>query len=117
MRILHLAYEDPWRPGSGGGAVRTLEVDRRLARRHEVTACVAAYPGARERTVDDVHWVPIGPARRGRLPQLAWFALAGFAARRPADIVVEVSRYSASMASPAASPMRRAAASGLNLYG
>lgn len=90
MRILHLAYEDPMRPGSGGGSVRTLEVDRRLAERHEVTAIVAAYPGARERDSEGVHWIPIGPKRAGRIPQLAWFGLVGPAVRRyPADIIVE----------------------------
>jgi glycogen synthase len=90
MRILHLAYEDPRQPGSGGGSVRTLEVDRRLAERHEVTALVAAYPGARERIEDGVRWVPIGPPRRGRLPRLAYFAmLAPEVRRRRADVVVE----------------------------
>lgn len=90
MRILHLAYEDPRQPGSGGGSVRTLEVDRRLAERHEVTALVAAYPGARERIEDGVHWVPIGPARGGRLPRLAYFAMLGpEVRRRRADVVVE----------------------------
>jgi glycogen(starch) synthase len=90
MRILHLAYEDPRQPGSGGGSVRTLEVDRRLAERHEVTALVAAYPGARERIEDGVRWVPIGPPRRGRLPRLAYFALLGpEVRRRRADVVVE----------------------------
>ena len=90
MRILHLAYEDPRQPGSGGGSVRTLEVDRRLAERHEVTALVAAYPGARQRVEDGVRWVPIGPARPGRLPRLAYFALLGREVRlRRADVVVE----------------------------
>lgn len=90
MRILHLAYEDPRRPGSGGGSVRTLEVDRRLAERHDVTALVAAYPGATERTSDRIHWMPLGPASGGRLPQLAYFALAAREARRRrADVVVE----------------------------
>ena len=90
MRILHLAYEDPRRPGSGGGSVRTLEVDRRLAERHEVTALVAAYPGATERRSDGIHWVPLGPASGGSLPQLAYFALAAREARRRrADVVLE----------------------------
>lgn len=90
MRILHLAYEDPRKPGSGGGAVRTLEVDRRLAARHEVVALVAGYEGAQERVSDGIRWVPLGPPRAGRLPQLAYFALAALEARRRrADVVVE----------------------------
>jgi glycosyltransferase involved in cell wall biosynthesis len=90
MRILHLAYEDPRQPGSGGGSVRTLEVDRRLAERHEVTAIVAGYGGARERVEDGVHWVPLRPRSAGPVSRLAWFALAGIEARRrPADVVIE----------------------------
>ena len=30
-RVLHLGYEDPKRPGAGGGSVRTYEVNRRLS--------------------------------------------------------------------------------------
>jgi glycosyltransferase involved in cell wall biosynthesis len=90
MRILHLAYEDPRQPGSGGGSMRTLEVDRRLAERHEVTAIVAAYPGARERVSDGVHWVPVGPRIAGARGRLAYFAGAGAQARRRrADVIVE----------------------------
>ncbi len=90
MRILHLAYEDPKRPGSGGGSVRTREIDRRLAERHEVTAVVASYPGARSRVEDGVRWVPIGPGFGETLPRLAYFGLAGAAVlRHPADVVVE----------------------------
>lgn len=90
MRILHLAYEDPAQPGSGGGSVRTREVDRRLAERHEVTALVAAYPGARERTEDGIRWIPVGPGGAGRLSRLAYLAMVGATARRfPADVIVE----------------------------
>jgi glycosyltransferase involved in cell wall biosynthesis len=90
MRILHLAYEDPRQPGSGGGSVRTREVNRRLAERHEVTCVVAAYPGARERVEDGVRWVPLGPRRAGLLPRLAWFGLLPFAVRtHRSDLVVE----------------------------
>ncbi|HMA38132.1 MAG TPA: glycosyltransferase family 4 protein [Chloroflexia bacterium] len=48
MRILHLIYDDlgnPWL--DGGGAVRTLEINRRLAARgHQVIVGCGAYPGA-----------------------------------------------------------------------
>ncbi len=90
MRILHLAYEDPHQPGSGGGSVRTREVNRRLAASHDVTCVVAAYPGAVERVEDGVQWVPIGPHRAGLLPRLAWFGLLPAAIRRHrSDLVVE----------------------------
>jgi glycosyltransferase involved in cell wall biosynthesis/4-amino-4-deoxy-L-arabinose transferase-like glycosyltransferase len=60
LRILHLAFDDPRRPGSGGGAVRNHEVNRRLARHHQVTAVTVTYPGARERVEDGVHYLPVG---------------------------------------------------------
>jgi glycosyltransferase involved in cell wall biosynthesis len=48
MRIVHLIYDDignPWL--GGGGAVRTLEINRRLAARgHQVIVLCGAYPDA-----------------------------------------------------------------------
>lgn len=90
MRILHLAYEDPKQPGSGGGSVRTLEVNRRLSRRHEITAVVAGYPGARERVEDGIRWIPIGPSRGGKVDRLSYFALAGpHVLKHRHDLVIE----------------------------
>lgn len=90
MRILHLAYEDPLQPGSGGGSVRVREVNRRLAERHEITNLVAAYPGARARTEGQMRWVPVGIRARKKVAQLSYFALLGReVARRPHDLVVE----------------------------
>lgn len=77
MRILHLAYEDPRQPGSGGGSVRTFEINRRLAARHEITAVVTGYPGARERIEDGIHWLPIGTRFGGKIDRLSYFALLG----------------------------------------
>ena len=90
MRILHLAYEDPRRPGSGGGSIRTREINRRLAARHQITAIVAGYPGARPRVEDGVRWVPIGMHSGTTRDQLSYFALLGSAIlRHPHDLVVE----------------------------
>src|SRR5918997_2143896 len=90
MRILHLAYEDPLQPVSGGGSVRVREINRRLAERHEITNLVAAYPGAEPRVEDGVRWVPIGARTRKKIAQLSYFALLGReVARRPHDLVVE----------------------------
>jgi glycosyltransferase involved in cell wall biosynthesis len=90
MRILHLAYEDPRQPGSGGGAVRAREINRRLSGRHEITALVAAYPGASPRLEDGVRWIPVGTRTGTRADRLAYSALVGghVAARRH-DLVVE----------------------------
>lgn len=90
MRILHLAYEDPRQPGSGGGSVRTREINKRLAQRHEVTAIVAGYRGARPRTEDGVHWVPVGLNSGTKADQLAYFGLlAPQVVSRPHDLLVE----------------------------
>ncbi|MDR0359572.1 MAG: hypothetical protein LBJ87_08940, partial [bacterium] len=60
LRILHLAFDDVHRPGSGGGAIRNHEINRRLAQRHEVTAVTVTYPGCRERIEGGVRYVQAG---------------------------------------------------------
>ncbi len=60
LRILHLAFEDHRRPGSGGGGIRTHEINRRLVDRHEVTVVTTRYPGARRRVEDGVAYRPLG---------------------------------------------------------
>ena len=60
LKILHLAFEDRLRPGSGGGGIRTWEINRRLASRHDITVVTTRYPGARRRTVDGVTYRPLG---------------------------------------------------------
>ena len=47
MKICHLMYDDvdnPWL--GGGGAVRAMELYRRLASRHEITVVSGLFPGA-----------------------------------------------------------------------
>jgi len=46
MRILHLDPDDMASPLAGGGPVRTFEICRRLARRHEVTVLTPTFPGS-----------------------------------------------------------------------
>jgi len=46
MRILHLDPDDIDNPLSGGGPVRTFEICRRLARRHEVTVLTPTFDGS-----------------------------------------------------------------------
>jgi glycosyltransferase involved in cell wall biosynthesis/O-antigen/teichoic acid export membrane protein len=60
LRILHLGFEDHKRPGSGGGALRTHEVNRRLAREHDVTVLTTSWPGCEDRVDDGVQYVHIG---------------------------------------------------------
>ena len=46
MRILHLDPDDVDNPLSGGGPVRTREIYRRLARRHEITVLTPTFEGS-----------------------------------------------------------------------
>jgi glycosyltransferase involved in cell wall biosynthesis len=90
MRILHLGYEDPSKPGSGGGSARTRQIVSRLGSRHEITVIVAAYPGARERIEGGAHWVPIGSRTGGKSDQMTYLALLGRELiNRRYDLVVE----------------------------
>ncbi|QFZ24478.1 glycosyltransferase family 1 protein [Saccharothrix syringae] len=92
MRVLHLGFEDPALPGSGGGAVRTHEVNRRLARDHDVTVLTTRWPGCADRVQDGVRYEHVGLGRgRTHLGRIAGYALVlPFATRRrEADLVVE----------------------------
>jgi glycosyltransferase involved in cell wall biosynthesis len=90
MRILHLAYEDPAQPGSGGGSVRTREINRRLSAHHEITALVAGYPGAKPYQADGIQWLPIGLRSGTKADRLTYFALLAPVLRRfSPDLVVE----------------------------
>jgi glycosyltransferase involved in cell wall biosynthesis/O-antigen/teichoic acid export membrane protein len=90
LRILHLGFQDWRKPGSGGGAARTREVDSRLAQRHDVTLLVSSYRGARRRVEDGVTVVPVGLPLGYWGGILSYFALLPLAIRRhDADVVVE----------------------------
>ncbi|MFF2813154.1 glycosyltransferase [Streptomyces sp. NPDC058000] len=99
-RVLHLGFEDPQQPGAGGGAMRTHEVNRRLAARGvEITVVCAPWPGCSATVREGVRYVPL-PARLGPLvhrrfaPQLAYYAavvttLGRLVRRYDPDLVVE----------------------------
>lgn len=90
LRILHLGFEDHLRPGSGGGSVRNQQVNRRLAKRHDITVLTSNYPGAVPRTEDGVRYIPIGLSRGYVISLLSYFLALPFCIRRhPADLVVE----------------------------
>jgi hypothetical protein len=60
MRILHFIYDhikNPW--VGGGGAVRALEIYRRLAEKHMITIICGKYPGAEDYTEKNltIHFV------------------------------------------------------------
>lgn len=90
LRILHLAFDDHRRPGSGGGAVRNREINRRLAQDYDVTAVTVSYPGSRERVEDGVRYVPAGLPLGYFGSILTYFALLPFVVwSHRSDLIVE----------------------------
>jgi len=93
LRILHFAFEELGQPDSGGGAIRTFEINRRLASHHQITVVARRYPGARRHIEDGIEYRYLGVAskRLGRLPSIVSYHLAVpiFALCHRADLVVE----------------------------
>lgn len=89
MHILHFDVDALEAPYGGGQARRTFEVNRRLARRHEVTVVTAGHPTLRNHVVEGVRYV-----RMLALPHPANFAwyfaeILPRAIASRADIIVE----------------------------
>lgn len=93
MRILHLDPDDMDSPLSGGGPVRTWEICRRLARRHEVTVLTPTFPGSTpEKWRGDVRYLRLGRKIRhhGSSHHITFLAALPAAVRRHAhDLLVE----------------------------
>ncbi|GAP35857.1 glycosyltransferase family 4 protein [Piscinibacter sakaiensis] len=93
MRILHLDPDDIDSPLAGGGPVRTFEICRRLARRHEVTVLTPTFPGSTpEKLREGVRYLRLGRRVRehGSSHHLTYLAALPRAVRRhPHDLLVE----------------------------
>jgi len=94
MRILHLGFEDHHRPGAGGGSGRNQEVNRRLAKNHDVTVVVAAYPGCLDRVEEGVQYRHVGVGGPYTPSLLSYFAclpwvVAKASRKRSYDLIVE----------------------------
>ena len=64
MRVVFSNYDAPDNPYyAGGGAQAIHEVGQRLAQRHEVTVVCGAFPGAKDRKVDQVQYLYVGTRR------------------------------------------------------
>lgn len=90
MRIVHLDFDDLGNSAGGGQARRTFEINRRLARRHQITVYTSRYPGSCDKVVDGVTYRRVGlPSFPANM--LAFFALMPVLARRAghADLLVE----------------------------
>ncbi|MYC70930.1 MAG: glycosyltransferase family 4 protein [Gemmatimonadetes bacterium] len=74
MKICHLMYDDidnPWL--GGGGAVRAMELYRRLASRHEITVVTGLFPGAELETErHGLRLLRVGSARSYALSRLGY---------------------------------------------
>jgi glycogen synthase len=89
MRIVHFDSDSLGAPYAGGQARRTHEINKRLARRHDVTVVTAGFRGLRDETVDGVRY-----RRMLALPHPANFVwyfaeLGPRALHARADIIVE----------------------------
>ncbi len=90
LHILHLGFEDYRQPGSGGGAIRTHEIDKRLVQEHEITVLTSKYQGSIDRVEDGVQYIHIGRPWGYFGSILTYFAALPFAARKyKADVVIE----------------------------
>lgn len=93
LYVLHLGFEDPAMPGSGGGSLRTHEINKRLAALgHRVTVLVTRFPGCVDEVRDGVRYVHVGLGKgRTLIGRVAGYVLVlPFVARRhTADLVVE----------------------------
>lgn len=93
MRILHIDPDDIDNPMSGGGPIRTFEVYRRLAKRHEVTVLTPTFDGSTsEKIRDGVRYVRLGRKIRHHASShhITFFLSLPSAVRRfPHDLLVE----------------------------
>ena len=90
--VVFSSYDDMHNPYyGGGGAIAVHQVAKRLARTHEVIILTGKYPGAKNETVDGVHYRRIGLRWLGpKLGQLVFaFILPWYVVRLPHDVWIE----------------------------
>lgn len=90
MKILHFDFDDLESPSAGGQAVRTFEINRRLAKLgHQITVVTLDYENAQTKTKEGVHYERIG------IKKAPWSYISYFLSIRSAlkkhdyDLVVE----------------------------
>lgn len=93
MRILHIDPDDMANPVSGGGPVRTFEICRRLATRHEITVLTPTFPGSEPELVrEGIRYLRLGRriGDHGSSHHFTFmFALPGAVRRFDYDLLVE----------------------------
>ncbi|GAB7192564.1 hypothetical protein NUM3379_32730 [Kineococcus sp. NUM-3379] len=89
-RVLHLGYEDPRKPGAGGGSVRTAEINSRLAAEFDVLVVCAPFPGCEPYEQDGVRYAHAGVGSTYNAQVMSYFAAQpAVVARTRPDLVVE----------------------------
>lgn len=93
MRILHLDPDDLDNPLAGGGPVRTFEICRRLAQRHEITVLTPTFAGSTpEKVREGVRYLRLGRkvGDHGSSHHITFgLALPGAVRRFDTDLIVE----------------------------
>ncbi|HEU0014553.1 MAG TPA: glycosyltransferase family 4 protein [Longimicrobium sp.] len=83
LRVLHCIYDDPGNPWvAGGGAVRVLELYRRLTDRVDATVATGNYPGAADGDRGGVRYVHLGARGPYAWSRLTYAAAANRLLRR-----------------------------------
>ncbi len=90
MKILHFDLDDIQNPLGGGQAVRTFEINRRLAKKgHDITVYTSPFKGSKNETKDGVKYRRIGFAH-GPLRYISYFLSIPFIIlTNKSDIVIE----------------------------
>lgn len=95
MKILHIIYDDvknSW--CGGGGALRALEINERLARHNELTVLTGNFPGARNENINGVQYFRIGSRASYLLSRITFTLLIVFHIRKfNVDIVINDCSY------------------------
>jgi glycogen(starch) synthase len=96
VKVLHTTYDDPWNPWlAGGGALRTYEISKQLAERHDITILTGRYPGAPEvEERDGIRFVRVGSPQPYAISRLS-FGLAASTYLMRADYDLWVYGFSA----------------------
>lgn len=93
MRILHVDPDDIDNPLSGGGPLRTYEIYRRLAQRHEITVLTPTFEGSTPEIMrDGIRYIRIGRkiGNHGSSPHITFFFAFPWALERfDYDLLVE----------------------------
>jgi glycosyltransferase involved in cell wall biosynthesis len=90
LRVLHCIYDDQKNPWvGGGGAARAHEIYRRLRRELQTEVVTGNYVGARDETIDGVHYRRLGLAAPYALSRASYALAAG--------ALLRVARYDAAI--------------------